>query len=181
MVMIWWFLAFFQVFLLVALARLLFHLFQVSVSDKVLPFVPSNNDIIKAVIASGELTGVKSFVDLGSGDGKVILKLARSYPKVNFVGVEYSYTLYLISCLRAWRNPRVRFVRADMFTVPVDQFEVIYGYWITGLIPKIYNKLSSEAKRGTKVICNTFSLPENCNFSKKTIINDHVKLMIYTI
>ena len=68
------------------------------------------------------------FYDLGSGDGRVICALAQKCPDAQFVGIEMSFLLHVIACMRMALVgvTNVRCIRGNIFTQSYAGASIIY-------------------------------------------------------
>mmetsp|Transcript_1347 Transcript_1347/g.2099 ORF Transcript_1347/g.2099 Transcript_1347/m.2099 type:complete len:223 (-) Transcript_1347:130-798(-) len=100
-------------------------------------------------------------VDLGSGDGRVVLAAVRSKTVVGF-GFELNRWLVLYSNLVAWRTglrTRATFKTADIWKTNLSDFDVVYMFLGSEMMKEIERKLDREMTRNQIVITNRFDLP----------------------
>ncbi|KAJ8901692.1 hypothetical protein NDN08_003898 [Rhodosorus marinus] len=100
-------------------------------------------------------------VDLGSGDGRVVLAAVRSNPVLGF-GFELNRWLVLYSKLVAWRTglrTRATFKTADIWKVNLADFDVVYMFLGSEMMKEIERKLDREVTRNQMVVTNRFDLP----------------------
>ena len=100
--------------------------------------------------------------ELGSGWGNLAFALADRFPNAEVLAYERSPVPYLVSRLRQRLFPRqnLSFQREDFFTVSLEQASVIVCYLCPPLMQRLARKLEQEAKPGTLVLSNTFSIPD---------------------
>ena len=111
------------------------------------PYVPSeNNDILIAFKKLYKLSEEDVLVDLGSGDGKVLV-VADGFG-ARAIGVEINPILVLFSKIRYLKNKNISIVCDNMYTfeLPKDT-TVVYVYGNTFVVNRIYDRLQKEAKR----------------------------------
>lgn len=124
------------------------------------PFVPTGKkeiDIIKEELVK---QGSKSFIDLGSGDGKVIYKIAGE--NIHTTGYENSFFLYIYSKYRKYfsRNGKYIDVKlASLFDSDLQKYDSVFIYGIPGMMEKVQTKILAESKKGTLVMSNSFEFP----------------------
>lgn len=151
-------LLFICVLLLLGLSLFLFYLFVTGMFFA--PFVPTSNQDIKRVLGRVKLKSGMQFVDLGCGDGRVVLEAVSSYG-VNGTGVEINPLLvYYGRILAKWRKlERAVFIRQDLYTFPLDNAHVIYLFLMPRMMEKMAEKVKKECGKGTVVISRGFELP----------------------
>lgn len=99
------------------------------------------------------------FVDLGSGLGGTLLRLARSFPNGHFVGVETAPLTFVLCWLRCLfqRNCRVRF--RSFWHEPLGEYDVVYCFLSPAPMPALWKKAGKEMRPGALLISNSFEVP----------------------
>ncbi|WP_407292832.1 class I SAM-dependent methyltransferase [Stutzerimonas zhaodongensis] len=100
-----------------------------------------------------------SFIDLGSGLGGTLLRLARVHPSAHFVGVETAPLTFALCWLRCLfqRNCRVRF--RSFWREPLGQYDVVYCFLSPAPMPALWQKAKAEMKPDALLISNSFEVP----------------------
>lgn len=123
------------------------------------PFVPSNTKKIDAGIRY--LVGRKRVLELGSGDGRVALALARENDRVR--GVEINPYLVYLSRFRAKRSgfgDRIEFVVGNFWSTEVSGYDGVYIYGISYIMERLQKKLRQELDCGARVVSVGFPFPD---------------------
>jgi len=123
------------------------------------PFVPSKPDRIKTMIELADLKDGMHVVDLGSGDGSIVIAAAQKGTYA--AGIEMNPFLIPYSRWRAKRahvTDRTTFIRGELDTYPLHDIDVVFVYLLTPLLAIIKPKLISELKPGSKIISNAFQI-----------------------
>ncbi|HAQ87823.1 MAG TPA: trans-aconitate methyltransferase [Pseudomonas sp.] len=99
------------------------------------------------------------FIDLGSGLGGTLLRLARLYPTAHFVGVETAPLTFALCWLRCLfqRNCRVRF--RSFWREPLVGYDVVYCFLSPAPMPALWDKARDEMNSGALLISNSFEVP----------------------
>jgi len=121
------------------------------------PFVASKPERIKTMIDLANLKKGMRVVDLGSGDGSILI--AAALRGTIATGVEMNPFLIPYSRWRARRagvSDRTTFIRGEIKDYPIHDADVVFLYLLPSLLSKISVKLSSELKPGACVISNAF-------------------------
>lgn len=127
---------------------------------KDVPFVPSSKERLVTMIQLAEIVPGQKAVDLGSGDGQVVIEMARLGALA--FGYEIDPNLVeksLKNIEEAGLAGQAFIVNADYWDETLEQFEIVTIYGITGIMKRLENKLKKELKPGTKVISNFFTFP----------------------
>ena len=123
-------------------------------------WVPTPDPVVDLVLDMARLKPDDLLVDLGSGDGRIVIAAARRGFRA--VGIEYNEKLVEYSIRMAEKAgvaDRTRFVKDDIFTADLSSFTVIVLF----LRPKLNMQLLPrliELKPGTRVISHRFLLGE---------------------
>ena len=92
-------------------------------------------------------------LDLGSGDGRVVLTLATLWKDVEIIGIEYNPALFQYSQkIKEKFNPelqkRVIFLKKDFLEEDFGLYDIIfYYYWGTWEEQKLVEKLNKQVKK----------------------------------
>jgi len=123
------------------------------------PTLSSRKNILKLIVESIDFQGRKKFCDLGSGNGRLILSVAKFYPDFVCTGIEYNLAAhYLAKLANTFAEQKASFIRDDFFKVNLGNEDVIYAYLFPTVIKQLEEKLAQEVKEGAIVIINTFPL-----------------------
>ena len=124
------------------------------------PFVPSKPKQIQTMIDLADIKPNMRVVDLGSGDGSILIEAARRGAIAT--GVEMNPFLIPYSRWRARRarqQHRITFIKGEIKNHPIGDADIVFLYLLPPLLSKISTKLSSELKPSTRVISNGFPIP----------------------
>ncbi|MBI4250766.1 methyltransferase domain-containing protein [Candidatus Uhrbacteria bacterium] len=125
-----------------------------------LPFVPSKRRSVAAIIAAaGDITG-KRVLDLGSGDGRIVIACARAGAyvtgyEINPVLVWYAHR----RIARAGFSDRAVIRRADFWKQDMSGFDIIIFYGVVYAMPRLEKKLRFELHPGARVIASHCAFP----------------------
>jgi len=128
-------------------------------SKKIVPFVPSPQDVVDKMI---DLAGVKKgdvIYDLGSGDGRIVIAAAKKGARA--VGFEIDGDLVK----QARDNIRVAGVQdsaeirqQDILTADLSQASVVTMYLLPDVNLKLKPNLLSQLKPGSRVVSHSFDM-----------------------
>lgn len=132
------------------------------------PFVASKPERIATMIDLANIKEGTRVVDLGSGDGSILIAAARR--GAIGAGIEMNPFLVPYSRWRARRaglENRIIFIRGNIKNYPIYDMDVVFLYLLPSFLRKISIKLSSELKPGTRVISNGFPISDWMPIAKK--------------
>jgi len=123
------------------------------------PFVPSDSRKIQTMM---ELAGIKpgeTIVDLGSGNGSLLIEAARRGAQA--IGVEINPFLVWYTRLRLRHLPekkRILLIRRDFKHYPLHNADVVFLYLWPNTNEKLRFKLEHELKSRARIVSNSFPL-----------------------
>lgn len=162
----------FLYYFLLLIAALLFiaiiiGLFFLIVIVKGAPFIPTNKKKIGAILDLAEIGSGQKALDLGSGDGRLVMALAKA-------GIEthgYEINPFLVwwsryKVKRAGLTGKAFIIRQDFFQADLSNFDLIVFFGAGHIMDKLEAKLKNELPTGARVISNGFIF-NNWTHSKK--------------
>jgi hypothetical protein len=147
-----------------ALAGLLFlasaHAADLEPSKNAGPYVPSPQSVVADMLKIAEISSKDFVIDLGSGDGRIVLTAAKVFGAQGF-GVEIKDELVKKANEAAKREgvaDRVKFVKQDLFKTDISQATVLTMYLLPDTVNMLKDKLATELKPGTRIISHDYPL-----------------------
>ena len=126
------------------------------------PYVPTPQIVVDEMLRMGKV-GPKDFViDLGSGDGVIVLTAARQLKARGF-GVDIDSELVKQSNAEAQRlglADRAAFYVQDVFKADLSKATVITLYLLPGMMVNLRPKIFLEPKPGTRVVSHDYHFDE---------------------
>ncbi|MDR0796373.1 MAG: methyltransferase domain-containing protein [Tannerella sp.] len=141
-------------------------------SGKDVVWVPTPHQLVDVMIRMANLTSNDYLVDLGSGDGRIVIAAAKKGIKA--AGVEFNPDLIEFSKKNAKSEgvaDKTEFVQADFFEYDMSKATVITMFLLTDINRRLKPTLL-ELKPGTRIITNTFSI-DDWNYDEKEELNDN--------
>jgi len=129
-------------------------------SGKDVVWVPTPHQLVDVMIKMANLTSSDFLVDLGSGDGRIVIAAAKKGIKA--AGVEFNPDMVELSKRYAEREGvanRTDFIQADFFEYDLSKATVITMFLLPDLNRRLMPKLL-ELKPGTRIITNSFSIDD---------------------
>lgn len=126
------------------------------------PWVPIIMKDLKRLNKIVDLKPGENFYELGSGDGRVIINLARLNKKCNFYGIEIAWPIYIWSVIKRFFVIRknTSFLLGDLYKKDLSDADVVYFFGRPGAIgERLKNKLINELKPEARVVSYVFNVP----------------------
>ncbi len=124
------------------------------------PYVPSPQSVVADMLKIANVGADDFVIDLGSGDGRIVLTAAKVYGARGF-GVEIKDDLVRSSNEAAKREglaERVKFFRQDLFKTDISQATVLTMYLLPHTVNMLSDKLQAELRPGTRILSHDYSL-----------------------
>lgn len=142
-------------YLLVWMKKLLLPLFHWGAI-----FVPSNDASTKTMIELAAPKPNETAIDLGSGDGKLVIAFAQK--GVRTTGVEIDQKLVRISKKNIEKQNLQHLTnikKSSFWKTDLSHYDIVVIYGMHHVMKRLKNKLEQELKPGARVITNAFKLP----------------------
>jgi SAM-dependent methyltransferase len=141
-----------------ALALLLLAVFSPVLRDRV-PFFLSSDQVAQTLLQVMGQRQTRSFVDLGCATGGLLVRLARSRPQTQFVGVETAWLPYWVARMRAMRLPNLTIRRQSIWDLDLKGFDLVYCFLSPDPMQRLAGQFDEQADRGACLISNSFQIP----------------------
>jgi Methyltransferase domain len=127
-----------------------------------LPYVPTPQIVVDEMLKMANVTAKDFVMDLGSGDGRMIITAARSF-KANGLGVDIDTKLVELSNKQAKAEgvgERAKFIEQDMFKADISKATVVTLYVLPDFMEKLRPKLLTELKPGSRIVAHDYYMSE---------------------
>ena len=129
------------------------------------PYVPTfERDLVK-ILKEINLPKKALVIDLGSGDGKLLVLAAKK--NYHVIGYELNPILWLITKIRLRKYPHATVRLKSLWRADVKDADLVFTFMATKFMPKLEKKLVSEMKPDSYFASYVFALP-NIEVTKKT-------------
>lgn len=128
-------------------------------NKKIVPFVPTPQDVVNKMV---ELAGVKKgdiVYDLGSGDGRIVIAAAKSGARA--VGFEIDGDLVKESrgnIRKAGLQEQAEIRQQDILTVDLSPASVITMYLLPDVNLRLKPNILSQLRPGSRVVSHSFDM-----------------------
>lgn len=140
---------------------MLFGGVTVSAAELSVPYVPTPLDVVDAMLKMAKVSRNDYVIDLGSGDGRIVINAAKKYGARGFgvdlnpVRIDEANT----NARKAGVTDKVAFYQRDLFETDLSDASVITMY----LLPRVNLELRPKLlalKPGTRVVSHDFSMDD---------------------
>jgi 16S rRNA G966 N2-methylase RsmD len=127
-----------------------------------LPYVPTPQIVVDEMIKLANVAADDFVVDLGSGDGRIVITAARQY-QANGFGVDINRRLVALSnknARDAGVADRVQFFERDMFKTDIGKASVLMLYVLPDFMAQLRSKVLTELQPGARVVAHDYYMGE---------------------
>lgn len=132
-----------------------YTLFLIYSSVKGSPYVATKNKIIEEILKEVRLKKGKLFVELGSGDGRIVRTAVKKY-KVKGIGIDINPLL--VFWAKILGNKNIEFRVENILETNLTKADYVYLFLMPKLIEKLSKKMENELKSGSIVISHGFPI-----------------------
>src|SRR5215510_6008223 len=133
----------------------------VGAAEPTVPYVPTPQDVVERMLQIARVGPGDYLIDLGSGDGRIVVTAARQYGTRGF-GVDLNPERIKESnenARKAGVTDKVAFYQRNLFETDLSQATVITMY----LLPRVNMELRPkllQLKPGTRLVSHDFSMED---------------------
>jgi len=127
-----------------------------------IPFVPSNEAVVKAMLELAEVGPKDVVYDLGSGDGRILIHAAR-YRGARGIGVEIDPVRLADAMEMAGKlgvEYVVDFIEGDIFQVDISAASVVTLYLFPDINLQLRPRLLSDLRPGSRIVSHAFHMDD---------------------
>jgi SAM-dependent methyltransferase len=121
-------------------------------------WVPTPDSLVQKMLDMAKVTPQDVVMDLGSGDGRMIIAAARR--GATAIGVEFNPDMVALSRRNAQEagvGDKATFIEGDMYTADISKASVMALFLLTTNLDKLAPKFL-ELKPGSRIVLNTFGV-----------------------
>ena len=126
------------------------------------PYVTTDYAVVDAMLAMAEVRPGDQVIDLGSGDGRILIAAARSHG-ARGLGVEIDPVRIREATANAQAArvaDRVQFRRQDLFRTPLNEADVVTLYLTAEVNRRLRPRILEQMRPGTRVVSHQYDMGE---------------------
>jgi len=124
------------------------------------PYVPTPNPVVDAMLKLAGVKGADTVYDLGCGDGRIVITAAKTYGAKG-VGVDINPERIQEARANAKSanvEDKVQFQENDLFNADIKDATVITLYLLPDVNQRLRPKLLQDLKPGTRIVSHSFDM-----------------------
>lgn len=144
-------------FLNITIGFLIFEIWRVWTRLTGVEWVPSPNHIVDKMLKLANVKRNSLVYDLGSGDGKIVLRAAKLGARA--IGVEIDPLRVLISKIKIKLfklDKHAKIVHGNFFKTDVKNADVVTLFLLPNVMEKLENKLRNNLRKGARIVSYRF-------------------------
>jgi SAM-dependent methyltransferase len=121
-------------------------------------WVPTPQGLVDEMLKVAEVNPNDYVIDLGSGDGRIVITAAKLGAKA--MGVEFNPDLVALSIENAKKEgvtEKVKFIEGDFYKTDLSKASVITVFLLTEVLLKLQSNFLA-LKPGTRIVSNTYTM-----------------------
>jgi cyclopropane fatty-acyl-phospholipid synthase-like methyltransferase len=124
------------------------------------PYAPVSHSRVKIMIKLLNLKKGQKMVDIGSGDGRIIIAFAQKGIEAHGYEINpllFLYTKWQINQMELQKKAFVHL--SDLWKTDLSKYDAVTLFGITHMMQPLETKFNKELKKGAKFVTNHFKLP----------------------
>lgn len=122
------------------------------------PYLPTLSPQVKAALKLADLKPGQTLVELGSGDGRVVIAAAEQGIRV--IGYELNPLLALYSWAKTRKyRGQIRIVWGNFWRTPLPDTDAIFTFLLPKYMEKLDTKITQDIHKPVKLISFAFKMP----------------------
>ncbi|MBW4550623.1 MAG: methyltransferase domain-containing protein [Aphanocapsa sp. GSE-SYN-MK-11-07L] len=130
--------------------------------DRDVPYVPTPQAVVDAMLQVAKVGKDDVLYDLGSGDGRIVITAAEKFG-TRGVGIDIDPERVQeaqANARKAGVTDRAKFIQQDLFKADFSEATVVTLYLLPSVNLKLRPLLFKQLKPGTRVVSNTFDMDD---------------------
>ena len=144
-------------------------------------YIPTHPEIIRAMLELAQVNSDDVVMDLGCGDGRILIMAVQEFGARRAVGYEFETHIFTLAehNVRAQNlQNQITVIRDDLFNANVAEADVITVYLTTMAMERLPSKLRLETKNGTRIVSNGHQIP-SWTITKSTFVGPFQRIFLY--
>lgn len=132
------------------------------------PYVPTPMKKVNFMINLAKIKKGDKIADLGSGDGRLLVEAAKKGAYTYGVEINPGLVFFsLLAILKAKVQSKAKVRWGSLYNLDYSKYDVVFVAGFIEMMKILEKRFSKELKKGTKVICYAFPLPnKKAEYSK---------------
>ncbi len=135
------------------------------------PFVPCDDQSVKDMVTFAKKYKPKRILDMGSGDGKLVIALGKAGFHIDGVEINPFLVRRSKAAVKKAKLRNTTITRANFWNYDVSDYDLIVLYVVTLIMPRLQKKLQHELPDKAIIISNYAEFPGLRPVERKNLLN----------
>jgi SAM-dependent methyltransferase len=126
------------------------------------PYVPTPNDVVEAMLKLGNITSQDTVYDLGCGDGRIVVMAAQKFG-ARGTGIDLNpdrINEANANARQAGVTDKVRFIEKNLFDADVRDATLVTLYLLPDVNRRLRPLLLKQLKTGSRIVSHAFDMDD---------------------
>lgn len=125
------------------------------------PFEPTSEKKLKKILKLANIKRGEKVVDLGSGDGRIVIRMAENGAEAHGYEINPLLVLYSRNKIKKAGLKGKAFVHWKSFwKVDFSKYDVVVMFQFKTVMKKLQDKLKKELKKGSRIVSYYWKFPD---------------------
>lgn len=124
------------------------------------PLYLSNHTTASALSNLIQQQKARTLLDLGSGTGILLKRLALQLPDCQYTGIESAPLPWLLGVVRTYKLHNCKISRGNFWRHSLTDYDVVYAFLSPVPMPQLWQKARNEMRENALLVSNTFPVPD---------------------
>lgn len=124
-----------------------------------IPLYRSDKMVSQSLTHFMDSRGYRSLLDIGCGDGRLLMHLAKAHPERTFVGIESAPILYFIAYLRCRKQANCDIRFGDFWKFSWSPYDVVFAFLSPEPMLWVWRKAERDMRENSALLSLAFSVP----------------------
>ena len=146
---------FLQYAMLFAISALLSGFFVLAYDNIVVgkvPFKLLERDTIREILYRLDIDQKQTFIDLGCGDGRVLIEATKLHPSLKYTGMEKAIFPFLLAKFKTRNYQNIQIIHGDIKKYNFTKYNIVFVYLLPDLLNELVPGIQKAMKSGNKLI-----------------------------
>ena len=153
----------------------LLTIFCIFAYDKIfvgkVPYKLLRDTTIREILSALNIRPNQTLIDLGCGDGRVLVEATKLQPKLHCIGVEKAIFPYLIAKYKTRKHHNIKIILGDIAKYDFTKDNIVFVYLLPSLLDRLESKFTKLISNNNTLVSVEYRSTNLKQYSKHTLKN----------